>query len=253
MVDLNSDLGEGFGVYTFRTDEQIIPYISSANVACGWHAGDPLVMEQTVAFAKQNAAAIGAHPGLPDLLGFGRRNMVLSPGEAKAYVKYQIGALQAFTSAAQVPLQHVKPHGALYNMACRDARLADEICAAVAEIDSNLILLGPSGSCLVQAAEAHGLRAASEVFADRAYNDDGTLVSRSLPGAVIHDADLAVNRVIRMIKEGVVDTITGKTIPISAQSVCVHGDNPQALALVQKLCGALEEQGIGIAPLRELF
>lgn len=249
MVDLNSDLGESFGAYSIDTDDQVIRHITSANVACGWHAGDPLVMEKTVSLARQNGVAIGAHPGFPDLLGFGRRNMTVSPAEAKAYIKYQVGALLAFTGAAGVPLQHVKPHGAMYNMSAKDAKLARAICEGIAEVDRSLIVLGQSGSCLLHMAQTCGLRTACEVFADRAYNDDGTLVSRTLPGAMIEDEELAIRRVIRMIREGVVESVNGALVPIAAQSVCVHGDNPRALAFTQTIRQALQNEGIQVAPL----
>ena len=193
-VDLNSDLGESFGNYTIGMDEEILKYVSSANVACGWHAGDAMVMEKTVALAKEFGTAVGAHPGFPDLVGFGRRNMAVTPDEAKAYVRYQLGALMAFCTAHGVKIQHVKPHGALYNMAAVDEKLAIAMCEAVYEVDKDIIFMGLAGSKMITAAEKVGLRAASEVFADRAYNDDGTLVSRKLPGAVIKDKDLAIKR-----------------------------------------------------------
>lgn len=246
-ADINSDLGESYGAYSIGADEQVLTRISSANVACGWHAGDPLIMEKTVKLARENGVAVGAHPGFPDLMGFGRRNMAVTPKEAAAYVTYQVGALAAFARAAEVPLQHVKLHGALYNMAAKDMQLSRAICEAVARVDENLILLGPSGSCMIRAAREAGLRAASEVFADRAYQEDGSLVPRSQPGAVIHDEETAVRRVIRMVKEGVVASITGTEIPIEAQSICVHGDNPQALAFVERIRRELADSGVEIA------
>ena len=249
VIDLNSDIGEGFGSYQFDGDSTIISYISSANIACGWHAGDPLTMEKTVAMAKQKGVAVGAHPGFPDLLGFGRRNMNVSYGEAKAYVQYQVGALLAFTKAARVPLQHVKPHGAMYNMACKDEKLAAAICEGVAQVDDRLILMGPSGSCLTAAAEQYGLRIANEAFADRAYSDDGTLVSRSVPGAVIEDEKTVIKRVLTMVQQGVVESITGKQIALKAQSICIHGDNPAAIALAKNLACAFAQEGISVSPL----
>lgn len=252
QVDINSDLGEGFGAYKIGMDAQVLACISSANVACGFHAGDALVMERTVKLAKERGTAVGAHPGFPDLQGFGRRPMQVTEEEAKAYMKYQIGALQAFTAAAGVPLQHVKPHGALYNMAGVDPKLAMAICRGVAEVDPALILLGGSGSCLLQAAKECGLLTASEVFADRAYEEDGTLVSRGKPGAILHDESYAIRRVVRMVKEGVVESITGKVIPIHAQSICIHGDNPEALRYATKIRESLEAEGICITPLSAL-
>lgn len=248
-VDLNSDLGESFGNYTIGMDEEILKFVSSANVACGWHAGDPMVMEKTVALAKEFGTAVGAHPGFPDLMGFGRRNMAVTPEEAKAYVKYQLGALQAFAKAHGVKIQHVKPHGALYNMAAVDEKLAKAMCEAVYEVDKDIIFMGLAGSKMITAAEETGLKAASEVFADRAYNDDGTLVSRKLPGAVIKDKDLAIQRVVRMVKEGKVESINGKDIDIKADSICVHGDNPKALEFVKNIRETLEKEGVTISSL----
>lgn len=250
FVDLNSDLGESFGSYTLGMDEEILKYVSSANVACGWHAGDPVVMEKTVALAKKFGTAVGAHPGFPDLMGFGRRNMVISPEEAKAYMKYQLGALMAFTQSYGMKIQHVKPHGAIYNMAAVDEKLAIAMCEGIYEVDQDIIFMGLAGSKMITAAEKVGLRAASEVFADRAYNDDGTLVSRKLPGAVIHDKELAIRRVIRMVKEGMVESIHGNDIAIQADSICVHGDNPQALEFVKNIREALQAEGVTIKSLK---
>lgn len=198
-VDLNSDLGESFGAYTIGLDNEVIAHVSSVNVACGYHAGDPLVMEKTVAAAKAAGVAVGAHPGFPDLMGFGRRNMVVSPKEVKAYVKYQLGALMAFAAAEGIRLQHCKPHGALYNMAGKDMDLALAIAEAIAEVDKNIILLGLANSKMIDAGKQLGLRVANEVFADRAYQADGSLVPRKLPGAVIHNKDEAIARTVRMV------------------------------------------------------
>lgn len=248
-VDLNSDLGESFGAYTMGLDHEVIRYVSSVNVACGYHAGDPVVMEQTVRAAKEAATAVGAHPGFPDLMGFGRRNMAASPDEAKAYVKYQLGALLAFTKSHGLRLQHVKAHGALYNMAAVDQKLARAIAEAVAEVDGSIILLGLAGSKMLDAGRECGLKVASEVFADRAYMEDGTLVSRKQPGSVIHDRELAIRRSIGMVTRGRVESITGKEIAIQADSICVHGDNPQALEFVQSIRQALTASGVAIANL----
>lgn len=250
-IDLNCDLGESFGAYTLGLDPEVIPHISSANVACGYHAGDPEVMRRTVALAARAGAAVGAHPGFPDLMGFGRRNIAASPEEVYGYMLYQLGALGAFAHAAGVRLQHVKPHGALYNMAAKDEKLAAAIARAVRDFDPSLILLGLSGSAMLTEGEKAGLRVAREVFADRAYNDDGSLVSRRLPGAVITDEDAAIARVLRMIERGEVETVTGRVIPITADSVCVHGDNAHALAFVTRIRAALGERGIPVRPLRE--
>ena len=248
-VDLNCDLGESFGNYNLGLDDQVIPFISSANVACGYHASDPCVMDKTVALAKQNGVAVGAHPGYPDLMGFGRRNMNVSPAEVKAYVLYQLGALDAFCKAKGLKMAHVKPHGAMYNMAGKDIVLAKAICEAVYEYDPSLILLALSGSKMIDAAKEIGLRYAKEVFADRAYEEDGSLVARSKEGSMITDETLAIQRVIRMIKEKKVTAITGKDITIEADSICVHGDGVKALEFVKKIRAALEAEGVEIAPL----
>ena len=251
-IDLNCDLGESFGAYKLGLDDQVLPYLSSANVACGFHASDPVVMDKTVALAKDAGVAVGAHPGYPDLQGFGRRNMTIPPREVKAMIMYQIGALQAFCTARGLKLQHVKPHGALYNMAGKDEALAMAVCEAIQAVDDSLILLGLSGSKMLEAADKIGLRSAREVFADRAYEEDGSLVARTKPGAMITDEDEAVARVIRMIREGRVTAVTGKDIPIRADSVCVHGDSPKALAFVQKIRAALTAEQIQIVPLRDI-
>ena len=252
QVDLNCDLGESFGAYTIGMDSEVIPFISSANVACGYHASDPVVMEKTVKMAAENKVAVGAHPGYPDLMGFGRRNMNVSPAEAKAYVMYQVGALEAFCKASGISMQHVKPHGAMYNMAGKDYKLARAICEGIYEVNPKLILLGLSGSQMLIAAEEIGLPCAKEVFADRAYEEDGSLVARTKEGSMITDEDLAVSRVIRMIKEGKVEAVTRKDIAICADSVCVHGDGPKALAFIQKIRKALEAEGIVIAPMSKI-
>lgn len=252
-VDLNSDLGESFGRYTLGMDAEVLPIISSANVACGFHASDPVVMTKTVRLAKAAGVAVGAHPGYPDLMGFGRRNMVVSPEEATAYTLYQLGALDAFLRANGIPMQHVKPHGAFYNMAGKDYKLARAICEGIMAYNPDLILLSLSGSEMGHAAKDLGLPYVSEVFADRAYEEDGSLVSRSKPGAMITDEDEAVARVVRMVTEGKVTAITGRDIDITAQSICVHGDGPKAVAFSQKIRTALEAGGIEICPMGQLI
>lgn len=252
-VDLNSDLGESFGSYTIGMDEEILKYVSSANVACGFHAGDPVVMEKTVTIAKDNNVAVGAHPGFNDLVGFGRRNMNISAAEAKAYVKYQLGALMAFTQAKNIKIQHVKPHGALYNMAAVDYNLAHAIAEAIYEVNKDIILLALANSQMIKAGKDVGLKTANEVFADRAYMDDGTLVPRKMDGAVIKDKTEAVNRVVRMIKENKVTSINGKDIDIKADSICVHGDNPQALEFVKKIRQTLLDEQISITNLSDII
>lgn len=246
VIDLNCDLGESFGAYKMGLDEEVLPYVTSANIACGFHGGDPMVMEQTVALCKKYGVRAGAHPGFPDLAGFGRRNMSLSPAEVKAGTMYQIGALSAFCKGAGIRLWHVKPHGALYNMAAKDYELAKAICQAIKEVDDSLILLALSNSEMLRAAKDTGLSAASEVFADRAYERDGSLVSRSRKGSMIEDEILAVNRVIRMAKEGVVEAIDGSVVSIEADSVCVHGDGVKALKFVKKIRNGLLEAGIEV-------
>ena len=245
-VDLNCDLGESFGAYTMGMDEAVVPHVTSINVACGYHAGDPLTMEKTVALAARYKVAVGAHPGFPDLLGFGRRPMTVTPEEAGAYVKYQMGALQAFAKSHGLKLQHVKPHGALYNMAARDEVLARGIAQAIASVDSSIYLMGLAGSVMLIEAEKAGLPVISEVFADRAYNDDGSLVNRKLPGAVIHDADEAAARAVKMARDNKVVSINGKTIDIRADSICVHGDNEAAIELVKKIRVSLAAEGISV-------
>ena len=251
-VDLNSDLGESFGAYTIGMDEAVIAHVSSANVACGCHAGDPLVMDLTVAACQAAGVAVGAHPGFPDLAGFGRRNMNCSPKEVKAYIQYQMGALLAFTAAHGVKLQHVKPHGALYNMAAKDLDLALAIAQGVASVDRDVILLGLAGSQMLEAGRQTGLRVASEVFADRAYQADGSLVPRSRPGAVIHDPEEAISRTVRMVTQGRVTAITGEEVAIDAHSICVHGDNPSAVEFVRRIRARLEEEGAAIVPIAQI-
>lgn len=243
-VDLNCDLGESFGNYKLGLDEEVIKFISSANVACGFHASDPLVMAKTVKIAKEVGVAVGAHPGFPDLVGFGRRNMNVLPAELKAMVQYQIGALKVFCDSNKIKMQHVKPHGAMYNMAAKDEKLAIAIAEGIAEVDDSLILLGLSGSEMLKAAERIGLKSKKEVFADRAYEEDGTLVARTKPGSMITDENLAIERVLKMIKNGSVKAVTGKEIPIEVDSICVHGDSPKALDFVKKIRVALGAEGI---------
>ena len=251
-VDLNSDLGESFGAYTIGMDDKIIPLVSSANVACGFHASDPLVMMDTIKQIKAAGVHIGAHPGFFDLMGFGRRNMSLSLDEAYAYTLYQISALAGMCQANGLKLQHVKAHGALYNMAAVDYGLSKAICEAIGDFDKNIIVLALSGSETVRAAKDCGLKVAQEVFADRGYEEDGTLVNRKKDGAFIHDEDTAIERVIRMIKDGCVKAVTGKDIPIQADSICVHGDGEKALLFIERIRAGLTAEGIEICPLAEL-
>ncbi len=251
-IDLNCDLGESFGCYKLGMDEKVIPLISSANVACGYHASDPAVMNKTIKMAKEAGIRVGAHPGFPDLMGFGRRNMNITPDEAYAYVLYQLGALDAFCRANGIRLQHVKPHGALYNMAAKDYKLAEGICRAIKDYDDNLIVLALAGGELVNAAQDMGLRTALEFFADRGYEEDGTLVDRRKEGALITDEDEAIARVVRMVKEHRLIAVTGKEISVTAHSVCVHGDGVKALAFVEKIREALKREEIEIRSLDEI-
>jgi len=252
QIDLNCDLGESFGNYKIGLDEEVISYISSANIACGFHASDPLTMNHTVELAKKAGVCVGAHPGFPDLVGFGRRNMDVSPKEAKAMVQYQIGALDSFCRAQGIKMHHVKPHGALYNMAGKDLKLALAICEGIYEVNPELILLALSGSKMIEAAKSIGLKVAREAFADRAYEEDGSLVSRTKEGAMILDENESIKRVSRMIKENKVKAITGIDIPIKVDSICVHGDGIKALEFVRKIKSSLEEENIKIVSLCEI-
>jgi UPF0271 protein len=250
MIDLNCDMGEGFGQYKMGLDDEVIKHISSANIACGFHAGDPMWMRRTVDLAEGHGVAIGAHPGFPDLVGFGRRNIAVTPAEAKADVMYQVGALQAFTRAKR--LQHVKPHGAMYNLAINDEALARAICDALLEVDRDMILLALAGSRWLSIAESLGLRVAREFFADRALNPDGTLVSRSTPGAVIHDVDTVAERSLKMVRQATATAVTGEEIEVQADSICIHGDTPGAVEMASTLRRELEAAGVEIAPLARL-
>ena len=245
-MDLNADVGESFGAYTLGQDAALMRVITSANIACGFHAGDPGVMRETVRLARDHGVAVGAHPGFADLAGFGRREMRLTPREAEDLVVYQIGALAGIAAAQGVRLHHVKPHGALYNMAARDAALAGAIARAVAAVDRSLILFGLPGSELVQAGAREGLRTAGEGFADRAYRPDGTLVPRTEPGAVIHDPDTVVGRAVAMARDRAVPAADGARVELSVETICVHGDTPDAGALATRIRHALTEAGISV-------
>lgn len=234
-IDLNCDLGESFGTYTIGQDEEMMKFVSSVNVACGYHAGDPLVMKQTVTNALSHNLKIGAHPGLPDLQGFGRRMIQVTPEEAYALVQYQIGALLAFIKAQGGKLSHVKPHGALYNMAAKDSDLATSIAKAVYDVDPGLTLFGLSQSELTKAGEEIGLHVAHEVFADRTYQSDGSLTPRSLPNAVLHDENEVEKQVLRMVEKQEVVSTDGEVISIKADTICLHGDNTAALNLAKRL------------------
>jgi UPF0271 protein len=246
-VDLNSDLGEGFGAYSIGNDEKVLEVISSANIACGFHAGDPDVMQKTVVLALKNNVAIGAHPGLPDLIGFGRRNIAITPAEAYSMVVYQVGALDAFVRAEGGRMQHVKPHGALYNMAAADERLAEAVAEAVYKVNPELFLFALSGSFMVKQAEKIGLRVVSEVFADRTYQKDGSLTPRKQSGAMITEDDAALAQVLGMVKNGSVKSLQGDVVGLKADTICVHGDGEHALSFSRRIKETLIAEGVTIS------
>lgn len=251
-IDLNCDMGESFGAYKLGMDEAVIEYITSANIACAWHAGDPSVMSYTVAIAVEHGVGVGAHPGYPDLLGFGRRNMDCTMDELRNYVIYQVGALQAFCSAHRTRLQHVKPHGALYLTAVENEDIARAVAEAIVRVNPDLLyvaLAGAKGQLMTRIGQEVGLKVVYEAFPDRAYSPEGTLVSRRQPGAVIKDPQAVSERALQMVQEGVVIAADGTTIPLEAQTLCVHGDNPQAVALVKGIRQALEADGVAVTPM----
>jgi UPF0271 protein len=251
-IDLNSDMGESFGAYTIGADEEILRWVTSANVACGWHGGDPQVIRQTVARAKALGVAVGAHPSYPDLLGFGRRPMQITRQEARDYMLYQIGALRAFVEAAGLRLQHVKPHGAIYNVAAKDRELSLGIAEAVKEAGGDLILMGLPDSEMLKAAQEVGVRIAREAFGDRAYNEDGSLVSRKIAGSLITDPDRVAERAIGLA-QGRVTAITGKEIRFQADTICLHGDTPGAATIARRVRERLEKEGAQVRPLGEFL
>ena len=248
-IDLNCDMGESFGRYTIGDDAALLDIVTSANVACGFHAGDPEVMARTVACAVENGVAIGAHPGYPDLQGFGRRDLAMTAEALKAGLIYQIGALSAFARAAGTALTHVKPHGALYNAAARDASIAETIAEAVHALDAALIVVTQPHTPLAEAARNMGLQVVLEGFADRAYQPNGTLRPRSLPGAVLHRPNAIAERAVRMVKDRQVEAYTGEEIPLEIDTLCVHGDTPGAEAIARAVRDALERAGIDVRPI----
>lgn len=250
-IDLNGDVGESFGVYTVGNDRELMNYVTSVNIACGAHAGDANVMDKTVFMAKENNLAIGAHPGFPDLSGFGRRMMSFQPEEIYRMVVWQIAGLKGFCDIHNVTLHHVKPHGALYNLAAKDEAVAQAISEAVVDVDASLILYGLANSLLPQVATKNGLTSVQEVFADRTYQSDGTLTPRTEPNALIDNASSMRKHVERMIRFGEVETITGDIIPIKADTICIHGDNKQALILAENVCHFLHETGIDMHPIQK--
>lgn len=254
-IDLNSDLGESYGAYRLGMDEEIIRHITSANVACGWHAGDPLVMDRTVKAAVENNVGVGAHPGFPDLMGFGRRDMDCTLQEIRMYVTYQIGALQAFCAAHNTRLQHVKPHGALYLMAVENADIARAIAEAIVSVDPELYyvaLAGKKGELMTGVGRETGLKITYEAFPDRAYTPEGTLQSRRIPGAVIKEPKEVTERALRMVLEKRVIAVDGSSIPLEANTLCVHGDTPTAVELTRSIREAMESEGVTLTPLGKI-
>lgn len=247
-VDVNCDLGESFGRYQLGEQEEVLKYITSANIACGFHAGDPTVMRRTVALAVENDVRIGAHPSFPDLIGFGRRQMYVKPHEAYDMVVYQIGALDAFLRLHNTQLQHVKPHGALYNMAAVDPSLAEAIAQAVKDVSPSLVLYGLAGSELTKAGEKLGLTVAHEVFADRTYQPDGTLTPRTEANALITDEQQSLDQIRQMVMEGSVRAVDGTIVKLQADTICVHGDSPHAVAFARRIYDDLRKSGVNVEP-----
>lgn len=245
-IDINCDMGESFGPWPMGNDAALMQHITSANIACGFHAGDPVIMRKTARLAVEHGVAIGAHPGYPDLQGFGRRNMQLSADEVYAMVLYQIGALRAIAEAAGGRLRHVKPHGALYNAAAKDRPLADAIAGAVNAAGDKLLLYGLSGSALIEAGRAAGLRTCSEVFADRTYQNDGSLTPRTQPGALIENTEKAAEQALEMVRNQRVKSLGGQWVPLQADTICIHGDGPHAVEFARALYGAFEREGIKV-------
>ena len=245
-VDINSDVGESFGAYSIGHDTGLMKSITSANIAAGFHAGDPSVLRDTIRMARAHGVAVGAHPGFPDLVGFGRRELNVSAREAEDLVLYQVAAVAGVASAEGMRIQHVKPHGALFNMAVRNAELASAIARAVAAFDRTLVLFGLPGSEILKAGRSEGLRVAAEVFADRAYEPDGSLASRRKPGSVIHDPETVVARAVRMVKDRTVVAVDGSVVPLRADTICVHGDTPGSDDLAASIRAGLERAGITV-------
>lgn len=247
-IDLNCDMGESYGAWSMGHDAEILPLVSSANIACGFHAGDPATMRKTVAGALGNGVAIGAHPGLPDLVGFGRRNMDITPQQAYDMVVVQVGALAATAVSQGGRLHHVKAHGALYNMAVRDASLARALAQAVRDVDSSLVFYALASSDMARIASEVGLRVAHEVFADRTYQPDGSLTPRSRPDAMIEDPQVSIRQVLRMVQEGRVTAVDGTDVEVRADTLCIHGDQPGAVVFAKAIRAAFQEAGIQIRP-----
>jgi 5-oxoprolinase (ATP-hydrolysing) subunit A len=248
-IDINCDLGESYGAFTVGNDAKIMPYITSANVACGFHAGDPMTIAYTIKLAKNHNVAVGAHPGFPDLMGFGRREMQLAPDEAKNYIIYQVSAIQGFARAVGIRVQHVKPHGALYNMAVKDEKLSRALVEAVHALKDDLIVFAPPKSVLAKASTKAGLRVAHEFFADRAYNPDGSLVSRKQADAVINEPRKVVERALKTVMEGTVLAVNDDVLNMEEiHTVCVHGDTPTAVKLTEVLKKGFVKAGVKVEP-----
>ncbi len=245
-IDLNSDLGESLGAWTMGDDAAMLAIVSSANVACGFHAGDAAGMLRTLRSAAERGVVVGAHVAYPDLAGFGRRNMDVASADLQADVIYQIGALQALARAAGTAVRYDKPHGALYNTIAHDERQARDVIAAIRAVDPGLVLVALAGAPLVAWARAEGLRVVAEAFADRAYTPQGTLVSRRDKGAVLHDAEQVAARMLRLARDGVVTAIDGSTVAIQADSICVHGDSPGAVDMARQVRAVLEQAGVAV-------
>ncbi len=248
-VDLNADVGESVGPWPMGDDERLIPLVTSVNVACGAHAGNPLTIDRTIRAAVANRVAVGAHPGYPDLVGFGRRDLDMAPDELEASLVYQVGAVAAFARSAGTPLRHVKPHGALYNLAAREPAVAATIARAVARVSADLVLVGLAGSALLSAATDAGLASAAEAFADRAYESDGTLRSRRLAGAVLASPELAAAQALSIVRDGRVTTHDGHVVAVRADTICIHGDTPAAAEFAKAIRAALTDAGVTIAAL----
>jgi UPF0271 protein len=247
-IDLNADLGEGFGAWPAPADAELFPLISSASIACGFHAGDPGRMRESAALAARHSVVVGAHPGYPDLLGFGRRELGATPREVADYVAYQVGAMIACARAAGTRVRYVKPHGALYNRAVRDPDIARAIAEGIRAADPDLAFLGLAGSPLLAAAREAGLRGVSEAFLDRGYQRDGSLVPRRSPGALLEDPEAAASRAVRLVREGTVDAADGTVLGVEAESLCVHGDGARAVAVLRAVRARLAAEGITVAP-----
>jgi len=253
IVDLNSDLGESFGTYTLGMDEDVMSHISSSNIACGWHAGDSEVMLRTVRAAKAKGVAVGAHPGYPDLVGFGRRNMTCTPDEMYAYTIYQVGALMGVCASEGVELQHVKPHGAMYNQAAKDPKLAGAIARAIKKLGGGIILMGLANSAFEAAAQEQGIPFAAEAFADRGYMADGSLVPRDKPGAFIHDPVEAAARMLKLVQEGTIQTPDGQTLKLKAHTICMHGDSAEAVKMAEVVKTTMEKNGVAVKNLKAIL